>query len=137
MGTLIAGHYVESNWGYSFITLAYVMIGLSVIIFLFLLPEPSQPHTNGRVSKIHFITSMVLVLIPYFLLKAERKNHKKINRLQTKKFICGKSIKKYIFKVDHLYSLINYFEVHYLRISGRQYSRNRRSFGDHWFGRCK
>ncbi|XP_065206227.1 glucose-6-phosphate exchanger SLC37A2 isoform X2 [Planococcus citri] len=48
LGTLIAGHYVESNWGYSFITLAYVMIGLSVIVFLFLLPEPSQPRTNGR-----------------------------------------------------------------------------------------
>ena len=50
MGTLIAGNFVEHDWSLSFTVLGVIMIVLSVVIFLFLISEPTT--TRNTVAKV-------------------------------------------------------------------------------------
>ena len=40
LGTLIASAYVMDNWGLSFIVPGIMLVCWSIVIFLFLIPEP-------------------------------------------------------------------------------------------------
>ncbi|XKL65384.1 hypothetical protein PGB90_008804 [Kerria lacca] len=47
LGTVVAGMYVEQDWSKSFTVLAIVMMVLSIVIFLFLLSEPSSIRSSS------------------------------------------------------------------------------------------
>ncbi|KAK7600876.1 hypothetical protein V9T40_008317 [Parthenolecanium corni] len=48
LGTLIAGRFVENNWALSFMVLGLIMIVLAVIIFLFLVSEPTPLNDGAK-----------------------------------------------------------------------------------------
>lgn len=42
LGATIAGYFVEKNWGLSFIVPGFIMLGVGVLAFLFLVPKPED-----------------------------------------------------------------------------------------------
>lgn len=47
LGATIAGHYVEKDWGLSFMVPGAIMIGVGVVLFLFLVPAPKDVGLSG------------------------------------------------------------------------------------------
>ncbi|KAL6765554.1 glycerol-3-phosphate permease-like protein [Haematococcus lacustris] len=51
LGTIVAAALLSSGWGWSFVSLGMVMMGLSVLVFLFLVVSPSDVGVSGPDSR--------------------------------------------------------------------------------------
>ena len=57
LGTVIASAFVDISWGLSFAVPAAIIIGLGVLLFFFLVPDPRAvgcrvpDHSSGNVNK--------------------------------------------------------------------------------------
>ena len=57
LGTIIASAFVDESWGLSFAVPAAIIVGLGILLFLFLVPDPravgcpEPDHTGDRVYR--------------------------------------------------------------------------------------